>query len=524
MGVTASVAVVVDIDGTLTDITADTRAAVQPITVEYGIAGSGPLDRIAQTGIMSFALDNSAGNSHGQQGAYSPGHANAVTGWDLGKEILLKITYGGTTYYKFSGTLVGIAPDAGQYNRQAVLCTAVDWIDESVRAKVRNVGIQTSKRADELINTIVASSVTKQPNATSYATGQSTFAKAFDNLQNAQTSVYQALADATVSELGYLYVIGDTTQGGTLRFEDRHARPKKGAAAATFNNTMGELAVTRTRDTLINRVYVVVHPRTVDASVSVLYELTTTTESPSIPPGGSININCPFKEATINAYRVAAESLVTPVSGTDWVANAAADGSGASLTSSVTVTIATSAANSAELRLVNAHASSTAYVTTLQLRGTAVRDVTETVLSANDATSEATYGEIDSRIDMKYESNAGEFGNEIAKWILNVYKDPTYSIQNFTLRSNNSDYMMTHSLAREPGDKITFSEAVSGIAATGASGAEIGYFINGVRMTISAPGIIGTTWVLSPAERQAAWVLNQVGASEMGITTNLGFA
>jgi|TARA_R110000824_G_scaffold132891_1_gene295457 hypothetical protein len=543
MGVTATVAVVARlggwlvgiegsgevgettvVGGTLTDVTADTRAAVQPINVEYGISGSGPLDRIAGTGIMTFALDNSAGNSHSQQGAYSPGHANAVTGWDLGAEVLLKITYDGTTYYKFSGTLIDISPEAGQYGHQSVTCKAVDWMDDAVRAKVRNVSIQSDKRADELIGTMVTSAVSKQPNATSYSTGQSTFATAFDNLQDAQTSVYQALADATISELGFLYIIGDTVQGGTLRFEDRHARPKKGAASATFNNTMGSLSVTRTRGMLINRVYVVVHPRTTDGSATVLYELTTTNENPLIPAGESILINCPFKEPTINAYRVAAESLVTPVSGTDWVANAAADGSGTNLTSSVTVSIENSAANSAELKLVNAHATSTAYVTTLQLRGTAVRDVTETVLSASDTPSQFVYGEIDSRVDMKYESKAGEFGSEIAKWLLNTYKDPKYSIQEFRLLSNKSDYAMTHSLAREPGDKITFSEAVTGISATGASGAEIGYFINGVKMTINAPGIIETSWILSPAESQAAWILNQVGASEMGVSTNLGFA
>jgi len=512
------------IDGTLTDITGDTRAGVRPIDVEYGINGSGPLDRIASSGIMTFALDNSAGNSHGEQGSYSPGHANVVAGWDLGAEILLKITYDGTTYYKFSGTLISITPDAGRYDRQSVVCTAVDWMDDAARAKVRNVSIQSNKRADELIDTLVTSAVSKQPNATSYSVGQSTFAKAFDNLQDAQTSVYSAIADATISELGYLYIMGDTTQGGTLKFEDRHARPKKGAADATFDNTMASLSVDRSRGTLINRVYVVVHPRTTDTSASVLYELTTTNESPSIPAGESIYINCPFKESTINAYRVAAESLVTPLSGTDWIANSAVDGTGSNLTSSVTVTIETSAANSAELKLFNAHATLDAYVTTLQVRGTAVKDVTETVLSANDTASQFAYGEIDSRIDMKYESDAGEFGNEIAKWMLNIYKDPTYSIQEFRLSSNKSDYLMTHSLAREPGDKITFSEAMTGIAATGASGAEIGYFINGVRMSISAPGTIDTSWVLAPAERQAAFVLNQVGASEMGVTTNLGFA
>lgn len=511
-------------DGVLTDLTDDTRAMVQPIELEYGIQGAGALDRIAQTGIMSFALDNSVKNSHGAQGAYSPGHANQLAGFDLGAEVLLKITYDGTTYYKFSGTLVDITPDAGQYKRQAVLCRAVDWMDEASRAKVRNVTIQSDKRADELIDSLVTTSVTNQPNATDYNTGQSTFAKSFDNLKDAETSVMSALQDCVISELGYLYVKGDTTQGGTLTFEDRHARPKKGLASATFNNTMGALKVVRNRDGIINRVYVVVHPRTTDGSASVLYELTTTNESPSVPVASTITINCPFKESTINAYRVAAESLVTPVSGTDWIANTEADGTGTNITSSVAVTIATSAANSAELQIVNNHATATAYLTTLQVRGVAVRDVTETVLSASDEPSQLKYGETDQRIDMKYESTAGEFGSSIAQWILNIYKEPDYLIQEFRLSGNKSDYMMTHSLAREPGDKITLTETMTGISATGTGSTEIGYFINGVKMTIRPPAIIDTSWVLAPGKGQAAWVIDQVGASELGVTTNLGFA
>jgi hypothetical protein len=511
------------VGGTLTDISADTRG-FNNLEISYGIQGTGPLDRIAQTGTCTFALNNMVNNSHSQQGAYSPGHTNAVAGWDIGVEILVTVTYDSVTYYKFSGKLVDVQPDAGK-RRQGVVCTAVDWFDEAARAKVKNVTIQTNKRADELITTLVEDAVKNQPNATSFATGQSTFVKAFDNLADAQTSVLSALNDCVVSELGYLYIKGDTTQGGTLTFEDRHARPKKGAASATFDNTMGRLNVMRGRENIINRVYVVVHPRTTDASESVLYELTTTGEQPAIPAGNTITINCPYKESSISAYRVAAESLVTPVSGTDWIANTVADGSGSNITSSVVITVSNQAANSAELTVVNNHASSTAYLTTLQIRGIAVRDVSETVLSAVDVNSAFSFGEIDSRVDMKYESNAGEFGNEIAKWILNVYKDPRYVVSEFSLISNKSAYLMLHSLAREPGDKITFSEDLTGIEATGASGAEIGYFINGIRLSIDVPSsMINTSWTLAPATSSATWILNQIGASEIGITTNLGFA
>jgi len=517
------------VGGTLSNITPDTRG-FQPLELEYGIRGSGPTDRVAGAGSLTFALNNSASNSASEAGSYTPGHANAIAGWDLGSEIILKITYDGTDYYKFTGSLISIQPDAGQYKRQAVLCVATDYMDDLARSTIKSVAIESNKRADELIGTIVSDAMKKQPTATSYATGQSTFVTAFDNLKTNEQTCLSAINSVVLSELGYCYVKGDTTQGGVLTFEDRHARPKKGAASATFNNTMQNLSSIRTHKNMLNGVFVIVHPRTTDGSATVLYKLTTTALSPAVPAGSSIRMNCPLKESTISAYRVAASSITTPESGEDWVANASADGTGANLTSSVTVTVVTEAANSIEIEISNAHATSTAYLTTLQLRGIAVRDITETVISAIDNSSAFKYGEIDSRIDMVYESNAGEFGNELAKWILNIYKDPVFVVDEFTMASNKSDYLMTHSLAREPGDKITFSEAMTGIAATGASGAEIGYFINGVKMSIKVPGTIHTSWVLAPASSQAAWVLSGppgpelTGSSELGITTNLGFA
>ena len=509
------------IGGTLTDITADVRN-FQNVELAYGVMGTGSTDRIAGTGTLSFGLNNSVTNTHGKAGAYSPGHVDAVAGWEIGAKIVFSIAYSGTTYTKFVGSLSDISPDTGK-RRQGVVCTATDWMDNAARAKVKNVTIQENKRADQLIDTLVTESVNEPPESTSYATGQSTFEIAFDNLLDAKTTVMKGLSDAVVSELGYLYIKGSTSGGGVLTMESRHSRPKFGAAVGSFDNTMSGLDVMRSRESLITRSYIVTHPRTTGTGNVVLYELTTTGAIPEIPAGVTITINCPFKETSLNAYRVAASSIETPVSGTDWIANSSSDGTGTNLTTSVNVTIKNEAANSAELEITNG-AGATAYVTTLQLRGISVSDVSETVFSATDIRSAMRYGEIDSRIDMAYEQRSGEFANELASYILEVYKDPGYSIDSFWIQSNKSDYLMTQSLAREPGDKITFAESFSGIAET-SGGAPNTFFINGCEMTVHTPsGMIDTRWILAPASRQSAWVLDQVGASELGSTTNLGFA
>jgi hypothetical protein len=283
------------------------------------------------------------------------------------------------------------------------------------------------------------------------------------------------------------------------------------------------LTVDRVRSDVINRIYVVVHPRTADASTTVLYELTTTASVPAISANESIQIIAPFKESSIRGYRIAGSSVVTPVSGQDWIANTAADGSGSNITSDVVVTHSTTSANSVTFNIQN-NGTVVAYITTLQVRGNALKDITETLFSATSIPSQGTYGENDIRVSMRYESNTGTFATEIASWILNTTKDARYVIKEFSLASNSSDTLMIQSLAREPGDKITIAETVTGIVASGGSGSQIGYFINGVNMTVRPGGVINTSWVLAPADQQAAWVLNQVGASDMGVSTNLGFA
>ena len=162
----------------------------------------------------------------------------------------------------------------------------------------------------------------------------------------------------------------------------------------------------------------------------------------------------------------------------------------------------------------------TAYLTTLQVRGTAVRDVSETVMSATDTVSAAKYGEIDARVDMKYESDV-DLAGQMSDWLLNIYKDARYVVSGFTVNSNTSDALMSASLSLEPGSLISFSEAMSGINATGSYGEPVGYFINGVRMQISAGTMIKTSWVLQPASAQSAWVL---GTSRLDVNTNLAFA
>ena len=67
--------------GIWTDIGPD---VLGPVRGRYGISDVGPDASVASTGELAFDLDNSAQNSGGVLGWYSPNHASVRSGWTFG--------------------------------------------------------------------------------------------------------------------------------------------------------------------------------------------------------------------------------------------------------------------------------------------------------------------------------------------------------------------------------------------------------------------------------------------------------
>ena len=82
--------------GAWTDVSADVLQSDKP-RFESGIRDNGATDRVASTGRLTFTLDNSNLNSAGLAGYYSPGHANARSGFSTGIPVRFKVTYDGGT-------------------------------------------------------------------------------------------------------------------------------------------------------------------------------------------------------------------------------------------------------------------------------------------------------------------------------------------------------------------------------------------------------------------------------------------
>ena len=318
--------------GVWTDVSPDVVQAEQ-IRVSYGIRGSGPLARVAETGTALFSLRNDAGNAAGVQGTYSPNHPAARAGFGYGTGFRLAVTSDGTTYYKFRGRIVEIDPVAGQYGLQRTRCRAVDWMEDLAAFQVRRVAAQRDQRADDLLTTLIAAMPsTARPAAQILDRGAEPYPYAFYDLGGGTSG--RAVAQKLMqSELGHLAVIGDTTQGGTLRFFNRHHRATADSAV-TVPNTMHGLRVPSTIDRAFNDVRVTINPVRVDqAATTVLWALTTEPASsrPVIPAGQSRTFWGDYHDPDREAQLIGGTDQVAPVATTDYAANAAQAGTGADL-------------------------------------------------------------------------------------------------------------------------------------------------------------------------------------------------
>ena len=478
------------------------------LNLTYGISGSGPADRVASTGTMTFSLDNSTSNSAGLLGYYSPNNANKRSGFELGIGVRLAITYGGITYYKWRGFLTSIEPLGGIKRDRLTNCVAVDYMDDAASSLLNQVALQINKRSDEVF-TAVYNNLARPAPATSIGTGVSTFAYALDNVQDESTTALSAFQTIAASEVGFIYLKGDTTQGSTLVFENRTAR-QAAASSATISNDMIEMTANRSMKELLNRIKVTSYPREVDAAATtVLYSLSNA--NTTVASGVTLTIDAAYTDPNQKAARVGGTEMVTPVATTDYTMNTLADGTGTNLTASFTVT-PTFGANSARLVIANGSGSD-GFITFLQLRGKGIYTYDATISTSQDTESQYLYGINTLSYDMPYQDTL-TVGQSAADYFKYVYKNPLTYLRDITIDANASSTLLSYALAREISDRITVSETVTGLSAD--------YFINSVNLAITANNQIAATWTLAPSAG-AVWLLGTAGSSELGSTTVLGF-
>lgn len=497
--------------GAWTNVTTDVLLD-PPLNCSYGIGGTGPTDRVAQTGVLNFALNNSPRNSGGKLGYYSPNNANCRAGFEVGIGVRLAMTYSGSTFYKFRGSLEEIGPVPGLYNSRLTYCTAVDWMDEAAKQKIRLLATQINQRSDQVIATVVGA-MTRKPAASALDQGRDIFPYAIDNNQDTVNSPMTVFQDAANSELGFVFVKGDQTTGGVLIFQNRHARPKSGSALSSFTDSMVNMRPRRPRSLIFNRVRNVVHPRRADVSASILFTLRTPQRIPYLQ---TITVQGNYVDPSGgNAIRAGALSTCTLTAVTDYTINTASDGSGGDLTTFAQVA-GSFGGNSFQVTACNNFPyTADTWLTLLQVRGRGLYDYEPITLDVQNTLSSACYGDNVLPFDMPYQTDATGVGKDAANYLLGVWGTPQTRIDQVHFIGNNTDALMAAGAALEISDRITLNETVTGIAGD--------YYIQKIDFQIDGRNTFHFQWLVSPKDPYDAWIIGVTGFSELGTTTLVGY-
>lgn len=474
------------VGGGWTDIAADVIKA-RGVVMRHGIQSASPLDRVAPTGAATFVLDNSGSNSASTLGYYSPHHASKRSGWDLGINCRIRITdpATATVYTRFIGRIDAIDPIPGVKRERYVFVIVVDWMDEAARWKLTpDIGEQVGVDWSAVVTDILAQ-MPVQPTSTSLQGGSESYPYVLDTSIIARQTALGEFVKLAASEHGLIFIKCD----GTLRLEDRHYRMSVTSSVWTIAQTDSQaLELPSTRDDLINTVRSHTHPKTVDAAATTIV----------YTQANVIEFAAGEKKFLLGSFRnpdtgepIGATSVQTPVSGTDFVANTQADGSGSNVSSSFTV-VTTIGTNGVRFDVTNG-TGATAYLTTLRLLGKGIYDYGETLHEATDSASIASHGEHVVDFDMPYQSNQA-IGQGAADYILAKYKDPLAQAHAIGVVGRTTA-LLTQLLTRDISDRVTVSEALTGVSDD--------FFINGIELTINPTGVLSARYVLSPSDDPA---------------------
>lgn len=274
---------------------------------DYGFPGSGPMDLVANTGILTFALDNGISNSAGLAGLYSPGHTNCLADFKRGMPVLVEVTNEDTlvTATRFVGTIFSVRPTSGVAEEQLAEVEVHDWMEFAAAQSVGVIPIALNKRADEAI-VLALPNVSTRPLATNLDVGVETFATVFDSDSSKMTiaGLFQKLCRNEGG--GRIYQQGD----GTLRFENRDRRNTDVTVAFALDGIMTEFEPEHSANNIINRVDVRLFLTKVDTgATTVLYKLQKTFP---LSPGQSLTVKAEFRDP-LTGQRCSGVDIVDPL-------------------------------------------------------------------------------------------------------------------------------------------------------------------------------------------------------------------
>jgi hypothetical protein len=283
--------------------------------------------------------------------------------------------------------------------------------------------------------------------------------------------------------------------------------------ASRFMDTGHEYEYGRT---ICNKVEVTLYPRTVGSAGT---ELARSASAFRLRAGENRVVTLRYRDPDAPEGTCSATTIITPVASTDYTANAAQDGSGADLTSSLSVAVENR--TSAAVLTINNQGTADLYVTLLKIRGTPLTARQPLTLTSVDAQSIYDYGQQSQSMTIAGVDDA-ELVQQYADYYIQRNKDPLarYRRVTFEFPETVSDPMYRPALImplRFAGMRITddWIEDVSGTRVHWVAGAQ--HTVDGAARTWRC------SWFLDDYIQNAFW---QLGDSDLGVldtSTLLGF-
>ena len=478
------------------DVSAD---VIAPSCVwKRGNSGRTVFDRVSDIGTMTFVLNNSEFNSVSMAGYYSPDHSDIDSRFGLDTKVRLTIVENSVTHEEWQGTISRIAPAFGTYGKQTTAITCEDWMANAYRDKVRGITVQANKRDDEILTTLLTLA-SVQPLATSFSTGDDTYTYSLHDENSQRSTLARIFQKLAMSGFGRIYLTGYET----LQYITRSDLLVSGTPAATFNDNMQNLRVTRSKNQRVREINVTSFPVEIDSSAVVLWAAR---KELVIAAGATETFDISFRDPNGRTKRVAALSLETLTANTDYKFSSTT-GTGTDLNASLGAVV-TLKADVATVSLTN-NAGVTGYLWFHQQRGTGVylyEPVTKTGSTGQDD------GET-LNIDMVYQDDPA-VADDIKNLMLSWFAVDQTDVESVSFVANYSQAFMDAAFLT-PGELVTITESQTGI--------NNNYFINGTQKRWLSPYVLEVTWALTPANQiSGVCFLDVVGAAELDSTAILG--
>ena len=463
------------------DISAD---VMRDETIEWsqGIQGTSMTDLVASSGTLSLVLDNDVTNSWGAQGAYTPNHANVCSDlWLRDIAVRIGIVYlGRYDYYVYY--LSKIEPSAGQFLAPTVELSGEDWISRAALANVPPLAVQVGQRPDQLIASILAATGAPPINATINTEPQTVFTYAL-HTESDGTKLLTVLQKIAQSAGGAIFVDSDETDGETLRYEHRLMRPAR-AVIAALDNSMSDLEASWSVEETVDLVRVQYNPGRVDTVDQVLGSM----PSPQrIPAGGGVLVELRLRDPDGLANNVSALSLVTLVSGTDYLASSIEGDGGQDLNASLSIARRETTASSVSYYLVNT-AAVPMYVSLFQQHGKGIY-LYDPIFYALGAESPI----MPSEYNGQYMSNYFDAKNFAEMLYSRLHDETRPEVGRVGFYADYDSTFFRYFSTGHIGHPYTLTEAVTGLATRK-------FYINGRTMRIER-NTLYVEWIGEPADR-----------------------